>query len=173
MHDKNGKPLEGVYVDQNGDGVINDDDRRIRHSKDPKVTMSFSSTFNWKNWDLGFALHANIGNYVYADAMSDHSVVDDCWKNGKVNNLIKADNYFNGTINPAIGIMKSDYWLRNATTSHLATHGPSCSTTRCVCVCTELFRTRSSSPSIKVLTQRLPTVSTATSIHAPQPSHSV
>ena len=114
VYDKDGKPLEGVYVDQNNDGVINDDDRRIYHSKDPKVTMSFSSTFNWKNWDLGFAMHANIGNYVYADAMSDHAVVDDCWKNGKVNNLIQTDYYFNGTINPAVGIMKSDYWLRNA-----------------------------------------------------------
>ena len=114
VYDKDGKPLEGVYVDQDNNGVINDDDRRIYHSKDPKVTMSFSSTFNWKNWDLGFAMHANIGNYVYADAMSDHAVVDNCWKNGKVNNLIQTDYYFNGTINPAIGIMKSDYWLRNA-----------------------------------------------------------
>ena len=114
VYDKNGKPLEGVYVDQNGDGVINDDDRRIRHSKDPKVTMSFSSTINWKNWDFGFSLRANLGNYVYADAISNNSIIDDCWKNGKVGNLVKADNYFNGTVNPQVGIQKSDYWLRNA-----------------------------------------------------------
>ena len=114
VYDKNGKPLEGVYVDQNGDGVINDDDRRIHHSKDPKVTMSFSSTINWKNWDFGFSLRANLGNYVYADAISNNSILDDCWKNGKVGNLVKADNYFNGTVNPQVGIQKSDYWLRNA-----------------------------------------------------------
>ena len=114
VYDEAGKPIEGVYVDQNNDGVINDDDRRIFRSKDPKVTMSFSSTFNWKNWDFGFSLRANIGNYVYADAISNNSVIDNCWKNAKVNNLIKADNYFTGTANPSVGVQKSDYWLRNA-----------------------------------------------------------
>ena len=115
VYDANGDPVEGVYVDQNGDGVINDDDRRIRHSKDPKVTMSFSTTLNWKNWDFGFSLRANIGNYVYADAIAGNSNIDDTWKNAKVNNLIDAGGYyFKGTVNPTVGIQMSDYWLRNA-----------------------------------------------------------
>ena len=48
VYDEAGNPLEGVYVDQDGNGVINDDDRRIRHSPDPKVTMTFGSNFNYK-----------------------------------------------------------------------------------------------------------------------------
>ena len=115
VYDANGNPVEGVYVDQNGDGVINDDDRRIRHSKDPKVTMTLGSNFNWKNWDFGFSLRANIGNYVYADAIAGNSNIDNCYKNDKVNNLIDAGGaYFTGTKNASVGIQKSDYWLRNA-----------------------------------------------------------
>lgn len=114
-YNKDGEPIEGVYVDQNGDGVINDDDRRIRHSKDPKVTMTLGSNFNWKNWDFGFSLRANIGNYVYADAIAGNSNIDNCYKNDKVNNLIDAGGaYFTGTKNASVGIQKSDYWLRNA-----------------------------------------------------------
>lgn len=41
-------------------------------------------------------------------------MIDNCWKNAKVNNLIKADNYFTATANPSVGVVKSDYWLRNA-----------------------------------------------------------
>ena len=114
-YNKDGEPIEGVYVDQNGDGVINDDDRRIRHSKDPKVTMTLGSNFNWKNWDFGFSLRANIGNYVYADAIAGNSNIDNTWKNAKVNNLIDAGGYyFKGTVNPTVGIQMSDYWCRNA-----------------------------------------------------------
>ena len=27
--------------------------------------MTWNNTFNWKNWDLGFVLRANIGNWMY------------------------------------------------------------------------------------------------------------
>ena len=65
VYDSNGKPIEGQFVDQNRDGVINDDDLIKYHSRDPKVTLSWNNNFQWKNWDLGFTLRANIGNYVY------------------------------------------------------------------------------------------------------------
>ena len=65
VYDSNGNPIEGQFVDQNRDGVINDDDLIKYHSRDPKVTLSWNNNFQWKNWDLGFTLRANIGNYVY------------------------------------------------------------------------------------------------------------
>lgn len=65
VYDKNGNPLEGVFVDRNGDGQINEADKYFYHSRDPKVTMTWNNTFNWKNWDLGFVLRANIGNWMY------------------------------------------------------------------------------------------------------------
>lgn len=114
VYDENGNPLEGVYVDQNGDGDINDEDLRIRHSKDPKVTMTFGSNFNYKNWDLSFSLRANIGNYVYADVLANGSTLSQTYYNGHLVNLIDTDYYFDGTINSTTGIALSDYWLRNA-----------------------------------------------------------
>ncbi len=65
VYDKNGNPLDGVFVDRNGDGQINEADKYLYHSRDPKVTMTWNNTFNWKNWDLGFVLRANIGNWMY------------------------------------------------------------------------------------------------------------
>lgn len=114
VYDADGNPLEGVYVDQDGNGVINDDDRRIRHSPDPKVTMTFGSNFNYKNWDFSFSLRSNIGNYVYANVLSARSTLDDCFKNANLTNMLKSDFYFTGLVNPSVGNIKSDYWLRNA-----------------------------------------------------------
>ncbi|MDE6329376.1 MAG: TonB-dependent receptor [Muribaculaceae bacterium] len=65
VYDQNGDPIENQYVDQNNDGLIDDNDLIMYHSKDPSVTLSWNNTFNYKNWDLGFSLRANIGNYVY------------------------------------------------------------------------------------------------------------
>lgn len=73
VYDKNGDPIENQYVDQNNDGVINEQDKIMYHSRDPKVTLAWNNNFQWKNWDLGFSLRANIGNYVYNKLGYDNS----------------------------------------------------------------------------------------------------
>ena len=108
IYDQNGKPIEGAYVDQNGDGVINDDDRVIKHSPDPKVTMSWNNTFSFKGWDVSFALRANIGNYVYNNVMAKRTFFDNVSSNGRLMNLVENDVYFNSQQ------YRSDYYLRNA-----------------------------------------------------------
>ena len=65
VYDKDGKPLEGVVVDRNGDGQITKDDRYPYKNITAPVTMGLSSRLEYKNWDLGFSLRASIGNYVY------------------------------------------------------------------------------------------------------------
>lgn len=112
VYDQQGNPIEGQFVDQNGDGVINDKDLVISHSKDPKVTMTFGSTFNYKGWDFGFALRANIGNYVYNDIAANRSSLAGIYTNSNLHNLIKSDFYFKG--NTTANVALSDYWLRNA-----------------------------------------------------------
>jgi len=108
VYDDAGKPIEGAYVDQNGDGVIDTHDLVVRHSKDPKVTMTFGSNFRYKKWDLGFTLRASIGNYVYASALRGGSLLDGLFRNNQLSNVYKTDVYFNVNQN------ESDYWLRNA-----------------------------------------------------------
>lgn len=112
VYDQNGQPIEGCYVDQNGDGTIDDNDRVLRHSKDPKVTMSWNNTFSWRNWDLGFQLRASIGNYVYNDVASTHSTLADTYNTSGVHNLINTDYYFQGNVTS--NTYYSDYWLSNA-----------------------------------------------------------
>ena len=114
VYDANGKPIEGEYVDQNGDGQITGEDRVLRHQKDPKVTMSLSNTFSYKNWDFGIVLRSNIGNYVYNNVLSDRTVLGDTWKNSNLSNLVVNDFYFDGTLEESKELKLSDYYLRNA-----------------------------------------------------------
>ena len=112
VYDQNGDPIEGCYVDQNGDGTIDDNDRVLRHSKDPKVTMAWNNSFSWKGWDLSFQLRASIGNYVYNDVLSTHSTLSDTYNTSGIHNIIDAEHIFKGgeTTNRYL----SNYWLRNA-----------------------------------------------------------
>lgn len=107
VYDESGAPLEGVYVDQNGDGQINDFDKIINKSPDPKVTMTFGSQFRYKKWDLGFNIRASIGNYVYNNVLSTKAVYNDLFTYG-LNNVVENDYYFE---QPRY---MSDYYLRNA-----------------------------------------------------------
>lgn len=75
VYNDNGDPIEGQYVDQNADGVIDESDLIMYHSKDPKVTMTWNNNFSWKGWDLGIVLRANFGNYVYNNLKYENSRV--------------------------------------------------------------------------------------------------
>lgn len=107
VYDESGAPLEGVYVDQNGNGQIDDSDKIINKSPDPKVTMTFGSQFRYKKWDLGFNIRASIGNYVYNNVLSTKAVYNDLFTYG-LNNVVENDYYFE---QPRY---MSDYYLRNA-----------------------------------------------------------
>ncbi|MDE6561178.1 MAG: TonB-dependent receptor [Muribaculaceae bacterium] len=111
IYDQNGKPIEGAYVDQDGNGQIDSNDLVIKHSRDPKVTMSWNNNFSYKNWDLSFQLRASIGNYVYNNALAGNSTLSETYRNG-LSNLLVTDYYFQGgqTTNTYL----SDYWLENA-----------------------------------------------------------
>lgn len=106
VYDEKGNPVEGAYVDQNGDGQIDEKDRIINHSPDPKVTMTFGSQFRYKQWDFGFTLRASIGNYVYNNVLSTNAIYTRLNQNG-LNNLLKTDYYFETEQ------YMSDYYLRN------------------------------------------------------------
>jgi iron complex outermembrane receptor protein len=72
VYGTDGKPIEGMYVDRNGDGQITDDDRY--HYKDPAAKFFFgiNSSLQYKNWEFSFAGRANFGNYVYNNVSSEN-----------------------------------------------------------------------------------------------------
>ncbi len=76
VYDENGKPIEGLYVDRNGDGEITNDDKY--HYQDPRAKFYFgiNSNLRYKNWDLSFSGRANFGNYVYNNVASENGVYE-------------------------------------------------------------------------------------------------
>jgi iron complex outermembrane receptor protein len=75
----NGKPVfkEGagadtaMYVDQNGDKVLNQDDRVPFHSPSPKLMLGHTSNIGYRGFDLSFTMRAYMGNYVYNNVSSN------------------------------------------------------------------------------------------------------
>jgi iron complex outermembrane receptor protein len=71
-----GKPIystndKDMYVDQNGDGNINQDDRRPFHDPSPKWMFGHSSYLSYHDFDLNFTLRAYLGNYTYNNVASN------------------------------------------------------------------------------------------------------
>ena len=61
---------QDLYVDQNGDGIINQGDLRPFHDPAPNWILGHSSYLALGNFDLGFTLRAYLGNYVYNNVAS-------------------------------------------------------------------------------------------------------
>ncbi|MEG1378405.1 MAG: TonB-dependent receptor [Bacteroidales bacterium] len=113
VYDNNGKPLEGVFVDRNEDGIINDDDRYFHQKPAPDVTMGLSSKFTYKGWDLGFSLRANLGNYVYNDVAANNAAVD--VYSAKGTNLTNVPlSAFDTRFEGLKDYFMSDYYIQNA-----------------------------------------------------------
>jgi iron complex outermembrane receptor protein len=72
----NGRPiysnnLTDMYVDKNGDGIINGLDLRPFHDPAPKWILGHSSYLTYGKFDGGFTLRAYLGNYVYNNVASN------------------------------------------------------------------------------------------------------
>jgi len=75
VYDQNGKPIEGAYVDRNGDGIVNDADKYLYHSPFPAWTFGFSTSVRVDRWTFGTVLRANVGQYAYNNKASTMGVV--------------------------------------------------------------------------------------------------
>jgi len=74
VYDGNGKPVDGVYVDRNNDGIINTLDKYYYKSTTPDAILGFSTKLSVKEWDFGISARAVLGNYVYNNAASNSSL---------------------------------------------------------------------------------------------------
>ena len=113
VYDQNGLPLEGVYVDRNADGIINDSDRYFYKSPDAPYTAGLSSRVQFRNWDFGFGLRASFDNYVYWDKEAGYSNVSKRFDSsfGYLQNVIPGAVQRNwSTYDHAL----SDYFVHNA-----------------------------------------------------------
>ena len=108
VYDSNGKPVEGVYVDRNGDDKITSDDKYLYQKPDANYTLGFSSNLTYDDFSFGFVLRGSIGNYMYSNLNSGGTF---------------ASNSLNYLYNPARNVLEtgfrnaqyfSDYYIQNA-----------------------------------------------------------
>lgn len=112
VYDEAGKPIEGQFVDRNGDGQINADDKYVYKKSAADVLMGMTNKFIYKNWDLSFTLRASLNNYLYNDFLSNTCNGANIFANGAWSNRTqeairlgftgKSDYYM------------SDYFIQNA-----------------------------------------------------------
>lgn len=75
VYDHNGKPLEGVFADRNGDGQITDADRYLFQRPAPSTLVGFNTAVNYKKWTARASGHGMFGNYLYNNFRSERSVM--------------------------------------------------------------------------------------------------
>ena len=115
VYDDQGHPIQNEVVDRNNDGEITQSDQYFTgKSPMPKVFMGLNSQFRYKNWDLGFNLRANFGNYVFNGFAADHTTLAHFNNQGFINNYsVDADKY--GWTKMSENYQKtSDLYLENA-----------------------------------------------------------
>ncbi|TDN40158.1 SusC/RagA family TonB-linked outer membrane protein [Hymenobacter sp. UV11] len=69
VYGQNGKPLEGVYVDRNGNGSTADDFYRYKSGR-PNYILGGGANMSYKGLNVAFTLRANLGNYIYNNQRS-------------------------------------------------------------------------------------------------------
>jgi iron complex outermembrane receptor protein len=112
VYNKDGSPIEGVFVDKNGDGIINQNDLYKGKSADPKVFMGFSTNVTYKKWSAGVVMRASLGNYVYNNSYSQTGVLNQILGNSVIYNA--STNYFSTMFKGGNGQqLLSDYYLQN------------------------------------------------------------
>ena len=67
----NGKPLDGVFVDRNKDGIITEQDKYRFHKPAADVFYGFNTSVTYKNFDLGMNWRGSWGNYMYNNVNSN------------------------------------------------------------------------------------------------------
>ncbi|WP_083642678.1 SusC/RagA family TonB-linked outer membrane protein [Christiangramia flava] len=76
VYNEQGQPIEGAYVDVNGDNQITEADRQPYKKATPDYFMGFTNTLNYKNFDLNFTFRGSFGNYVYNNTKSSNGFVE-------------------------------------------------------------------------------------------------
>ncbi|MBD1395682.1 TonB-dependent receptor [Pontibacter sp. JH31] len=72
VYDAQGNPIEGLYADLNGDGVIDAADRYRYKKPEPDFFLGFNTQLTYGNWDLGLIMRGSVGNYMYNNVYSNN-----------------------------------------------------------------------------------------------------
>ncbi|RYJ41270.1 SusC/RagA family TonB-linked outer membrane protein [Flavobacterium beibuense] len=114
VYDVNGKPVEGVYVDRNKDGIINENDRYRYKKPYADFTFGFQNNMAYKNFDFSMAWRASVGNYMYNNVASNAGVLQAGIRYNDVISNIHSDFYNTGFLEEGNNRFFSDYYIQDA-----------------------------------------------------------
>nr|WP_315157883.1 SusC/RagA family TonB-linked outer membrane protein [uncultured Flavobacterium sp.] len=110
-----GKPLDGVFIDRNKDGVVNDKDLYRFHKPSADIFYGANTSLEYKNWVFAMNIRGSWGNYNYNNVDSS---------NGTESNVLPANGEYltNGTTDLLYTGFKttndrqihSDYYVQDA-----------------------------------------------------------
>jgi iron complex outermembrane receptor protein len=100
IYGTDGLPLFNMYVDQDGDGLITDDDRIRYKTPFPDYYLGVSSHLQYNNWSFAFSGRASLGNYVYNNTSSYF---------GNYSRLYRPEGPYLGNITPEALLLNFDY----------------------------------------------------------------
>lgn len=75
MNGRNIEPGDVLYVDQNGDGVVDDRDRVILGNPNPDFMFALNTSLRYKNWTLDMAFNGVVGNEIVNANLIDENDV--------------------------------------------------------------------------------------------------
>ncbi len=87
VYDPSGRPIEGLYVDRNRDGVVSSQDRYRYKDPNADVYFGFNTNLTYDKWSFGAVLRGSLGNYVYNNVYSNAATLANIRTEGYVNNL--------------------------------------------------------------------------------------
>lgn len=113
VYDTNNRPIENAFVDKNGDGAIDDNDRSYVVLR-PNWTYGFGLSANYKKFDLTTTFNGQIGGKVYNARKLQSGYIDKALPANSIalTNVLDTEFDFQ-TINGNVPF--SDFYLEDAT----------------------------------------------------------
>lgn len=113
VYDEEGTPIEGAYVDRNGDMIINETDKYLYWDPYPDILMGLGTNLYYRNFDLRIMSRASIGNYNYFNIASYTSYFNRATENAILTNL-HADYLNTRFVNSTESNLLSDHYVQEA-----------------------------------------------------------
>lgn len=112
VYDAAGVPVEGVYVDRNQDGIINENDLYRNQKPAADYFYGFYTDFQYKNFDFNMSWRGSQGNYNYNNVYSNYGNVATALPgNGNYNQNASANVLATNFNSPQYA---SDYYIQDA-----------------------------------------------------------
>jgi TonB-linked SusC/RagA family outer membrane protein len=114
IYDASGRPIEGAYVDRDGNGVINSNDKYNYKKPQADVTMGWLTNASLYNWDFSMAWRASFGNYVF-DRVSAERGRFGAINNTQTNTINNTTTDYSNTHFQTNSNVESDYYVKDGT----------------------------------------------------------